>query len=379
VLLAAASVFLVVFECTPVSRFWNDAGGDAAALLRGGGRSGQCMTLAARQRFYNANGIANIVQDCAVYALPVAILAPLRMPLRQKLACIAVMSVGGVAVVAACVRYYFVSRLDQDDFYYLLGDSLNWCSIELYFAIIGGSASTFKVLLKRWFPRVWGTDAESGPSRIFGGLSIAVVHGGGGSGGGGAKSPRRGSPAGVYAGTGHRYPSFGAASDGRFPEFDVPMRNLQPTAKRARRGGKQGIRDITLVAAADETAMHQTRRGSEDSIILALACGESPGAAGDARPLRRSSAGWSSAATTVVLGGGRSEDELAHCGGGAFDEAAGEQLQRLQAVVVAVDGAPPSSRAGLLEEDDGALPGSTPPSAGSRAGIADLDRWRTSW
>lgn len=47
--------------------------------------------------------------------------------------------------------------------YFLLADSLNWCELEIYVAIFCGSAPAFKVLLKSWWPRLFGSSNHRTP------------------------------------------------------------------------------------------------------------------------------------------------------------------------------------------------------------------------
>lgn len=57
----------------------------------------------------------------------------LQMPRRQKVALCAVLCVGLIAVAAGCVRFYYVLFLaHEDDIWWYMADSLNWCSIEIY-------------------------------------------------------------------------------------------------------------------------------------------------------------------------------------------------------------------------------------------------------
>jgi len=75
----------------------------------------------------------SIVQDFAIYILPMHIVWKLQMPRGQKIALCALLGVGLVAVAAGCVRFYYVLFLsDEADIWYYMADSLNWCSIEIY-------------------------------------------------------------------------------------------------------------------------------------------------------------------------------------------------------------------------------------------------------
>jgi hypothetical protein len=197
--------------------------------------------------------------------------------------------------------------------------------------------STFKILLKCWFPRVWGSDVESGgPS--------------GGRRGGG-------NPSGSGGGLAHHSGNNNNASDRQFSEFDMPMRKLQPSAKMARRGGKQGINDITLM----DTVVNTTRRGSEEAIV------------------RGSSAG--SAATTVQV------DEKIHY----YDDDEGvvgmaemgmnmnmDMEMAMQRVQTSTTSRTLYSRHCPIEGD--VLRAGTETSGDRpRTGTADINRWRTQW
>ncbi|KAF2179061.1 hypothetical protein K469DRAFT_694975 [Zopfia rhizophila CBS 207.26] len=124
--LSIATFFILTFVCSPPSLFWDPQGQAAGA--------GKCMEHSLQQ-----------------------------MPLRQKAALIALLGVGFIALAAGCVRYYYVLFLaHENDLWYYMADSLNWCSIEIYAAIICGSASTFKALLKTYLPRLWGSSRRGG-------------------------------------------------------------------------------------------------------------------------------------------------------------------------------------------------------------------------
>ncbi|KAJ4403786.1 hypothetical protein N0V91_006299 [Didymella pomorum] len=69
--------------------------------------------------------------------------------------------------VAGCVRFYYVLFLANEvDLWYYMADSLNWCNIEIYAAIICSSASTFKAIIKTYLPKFWGSSQRSGPPNV---------------------------------------------------------------------------------------------------------------------------------------------------------------------------------------------------------------------
>jgi hypothetical protein len=63
---------------------------------------------------------------------------------------------------AGCVRFYYVRLLaDEPEQFYYLADSLNWCAVELYVAILCGSTSSFRTFTKRFFPNLLGSYGRS--------------------------------------------------------------------------------------------------------------------------------------------------------------------------------------------------------------------------
>lgn len=82
--------FFLAFVCFPPALFW-DLTGQAVA-------PDKCLSQPTQQMFFNLNGICNIIQDISIYLLPIPMLWNLQMPFRQKLALVALFSVGLVAV-----------------------------------------------------------------------------------------------------------------------------------------------------------------------------------------------------------------------------------------------------------------------------------------
>ncbi|KAJ5780609.1 hypothetical protein N7457_005769 [Penicillium paradoxum] len=70
--------------------------------------------------------------------------------------------------LAACVRYDFVTKLAsaKEDYYILLADSSNWCTIEAYIAIFCGSAPSLFVLIKTYIPAIFGSTTARYPTTM---------------------------------------------------------------------------------------------------------------------------------------------------------------------------------------------------------------------
>jgi hypothetical protein len=82
--------FFLAFVCVPPSLFWDLEAQQASPE--------KCLSQSIQQMFFNLNGVCNIVQDVSMYLLPIPMLWSLQMPLRQKFAMGALLSVGLVAV-----------------------------------------------------------------------------------------------------------------------------------------------------------------------------------------------------------------------------------------------------------------------------------------
>lgn len=88
--LSITTFFFLAFVCTPPSLFWNLAAKQAYPE--------RCLSQSTQQIFFNLNGICNILQDISIYLLPIPMIWSLHMPLRQKFALGALLSIGLVAV-----------------------------------------------------------------------------------------------------------------------------------------------------------------------------------------------------------------------------------------------------------------------------------------
>ncbi|KAL3428758.1 hypothetical protein BDV09DRAFT_203927 [Aspergillus tetrazonus] len=134
--LSLASFIGALAACNPPSLFWT------SPSSRG------CMAKDARQLFYEVNGVLNIVTDLLTYLLPAPMLYGLQLTWRKKGAILGIFGLGILSIAAACVRY--------DYYFLLLADSLNWCTIEAYVAILCGCAPSLSVLIKSHASTMFG-------------------------------------------------------------------------------------------------------------------------------------------------------------------------------------------------------------------------------
>ncbi|PYI01345.1 hypothetical protein BO78DRAFT_411549 [Aspergillus sclerotiicarbonarius CBS 121057] len=166
--LSLSSFIGALASCSPPSLFWTDP------------TSSGCMPMAQAQRFYEVNGVLNIVTDILTYLLPVPMLVGLQLTWRKKGAIMGIFGLGILSIagayplrfiqwivtdrlpLASCVRYNFVTKLSsaQEDYYLILADALNWCTIEAYVAIFCGCAPSLSVLIKAHVPSIFGSKPQ---------------------------------------------------------------------------------------------------------------------------------------------------------------------------------------------------------------------------
>ncbi|KAL4749578.1 hypothetical protein BDW72DRAFT_213998 [Aspergillus terricola var. indicus] len=147
--LSLASFVGALAACSPPSLFWTNPA------------SSGCMAMDAQQLFYEVNGVLNIVTDILTYLLPAPMLYGLQLTWRKKGAILGIFGLGILSIAAACVRYDFVKKLSsaQEEYYLLLADSLNWCTIEAYVAIFCGCAPSLSILIKSHASSIFGSTA----------------------------------------------------------------------------------------------------------------------------------------------------------------------------------------------------------------------------
>lgn len=89
--LSLASFFGALVGCTPPSLFWTNP------------TSSRCMAMETSQRFYEINGILNIVTDILIYLLPVPMLWGLQLNWRKKGA---IMGVFGLGILSVAGKHH---------------------------------------------------------------------------------------------------------------------------------------------------------------------------------------------------------------------------------------------------------------------------------
>jgi len=164
-----------LFQCNPLSYFYNSINMDIAAQIAAGAdengmvdgkvvKGGKCIN---ELRFYLASGVLTIVTDILVLVIPMAMVWGLRMSLHKKIAVITVLSIGWIATAVGIVRIYVVQVIfnpRNKDPTYNVGIAIS--AIEVNLALIAACAPAFRALTKQWLPRVWSANYST-PANFY--------------------------------------------------------------------------------------------------------------------------------------------------------------------------------------------------------------------
>ena len=131
----------------------------------------KCWSPETIQQSFNINGVLIAIIDTALFSIPLYMLYGMQLPTRQKIAVGALFALGFLPIVgkwtvdprsqpqlilnftAGALRcFYTWDAIQSQDIYYDLSEGSIFVQVELHLAILCGSASTFKVLLKGLSP-----------------------------------------------------------------------------------------------------------------------------------------------------------------------------------------------------------------------------------
>ncbi|CAH0055190.1 unnamed protein product [Clonostachys solani] len=130
--------FYIIFQCSPVNKFWMPEVEGSCI-----GKMGPMMTLS----------IANIVIDIIILFIPVKVVLPLKIPLRQKISLIIIFAAGGFVCAAAIQRTILMPRLlTAVDYSWEVSGQVIWGFIEVNAGIICASVPALKPFFMRYLP-----------------------------------------------------------------------------------------------------------------------------------------------------------------------------------------------------------------------------------
>ncbi|KAF6836250.1 hypothetical protein CPLU01_03748 [Colletotrichum plurivorum] len=155
--LMVAIFVTVVFQCRPISYFWEKAG-------RNPPTDGSCIDMSA---FYVSTAGLTIFTDVLALAMPFWIFLGLKMPRRVKMALLAVFALGGVVTAVSVLRLVWLVEVSyhinlQDPTYDI---RFTYSAVETNLAIITASAPALRGLFLRWFPKFFASLKSSSNGR----------------------------------------------------------------------------------------------------------------------------------------------------------------------------------------------------------------------
>ncbi|POR37500.1 Uncharacterized protein TPAR_02288 [Tolypocladium paradoxum] len=134
-----AYVLVMVFRCRPVAAGWD-------LSVKGG----QCIGHLAPMMVLS---VANIALDVVVLCLPIPVVAPLQMPLRQKVTLTLLFATGGFVVAAAIKRAVIMGPLlASPDYTWHLSQQFIWSFVEINAGIVCASLAALRPLFMRYIP-----------------------------------------------------------------------------------------------------------------------------------------------------------------------------------------------------------------------------------
>ncbi|GIK00943.1 hypothetical protein Aspvir_004973 [Aspergillus viridinutans] len=129
--------FFTIFECTPVTYYWNRMTED-----------GHCMNMDGLLGIVYMYSAAAAVCDFTIGLLPAFMIGRLKMDRRTKTAVIGILSIGCVASTAVIVRIPFLHLSKSPEFLYQTTQVSIWSNIETGLGITAGSLMTVRPFLR---------------------------------------------------------------------------------------------------------------------------------------------------------------------------------------------------------------------------------------
>ncbi|KAF7560434.1 hypothetical protein G7046_g3723 [Stylonectria norvegica] len=133
-----ASILLLIFQCQPVSAGWDRS------------VEGTCIGYVAPMMIL---GVSNIVVDIVILCLPIKVVLPLQIPVKQKISLGFLFATGGFVCAVAIKRTAIIPPLlDSDDYTWKLPGQIIWSFIEANAGLVCASVPALKPLCVRYLP-----------------------------------------------------------------------------------------------------------------------------------------------------------------------------------------------------------------------------------
>ncbi|KAJ2906696.1 uncharacterized protein MKZ38_000432 [Zalerion maritima] len=144
-------IFIVIFQCRPISWYWYRYTSKGKGGLLD---DGECWSPSFSSRPTYASATINAAADWTLGLLPIALVWNLSMNRRMKLSLGLVLGLGSIASAATIVRFPYVHLLrDSHDPLYVFTDLAIWSTIENGLGLTASSLATLRPLFKKLFAK----------------------------------------------------------------------------------------------------------------------------------------------------------------------------------------------------------------------------------
>ncbi|KKA27663.1 hypothetical protein TD95_001251 [Thielaviopsis punctulata] len=140
-----AFVAAAIFQCQPISYFWTKWSGET---------TGTCMSI---NHMAWANAALSIIMDIAMLAIPLSQLRELKLHWKKKLGVALMFCIGTFVTIISIVRLRsLVEFANSHNPTWDQWEASLWSTIEINVGIICACMPALRVILVRFFPRVFG-------------------------------------------------------------------------------------------------------------------------------------------------------------------------------------------------------------------------------
>ncbi|KAH7021982.1 hypothetical protein EDB80DRAFT_628547 [Ilyonectria destructans] len=138
-IVSTAFFFILVFQCKPVSYFWNQVYGE----------KGYCVDKDVIPVAVVVHSILSALSDWCLGLLPVALLWNVKINRRTKVTIVILLSLGMIGGIALIVRIPYITHLKPSiEFLYVSVDVAIWSVMEPALGITAACIATFRPLFK---------------------------------------------------------------------------------------------------------------------------------------------------------------------------------------------------------------------------------------
>ncbi|KAJ4989717.1 integral membrane protein [Stagonosporopsis vannaccii] len=156
ILFSIVYFFLVMFQCIPVSEFWNNHPS-----------SDRCLPAGPTKGITYALGAVNAAADWILGTLPFFIVWDLQMKRKMKILVASILAFAAIGSTATIVRMFYIHTLTNGtDFLYATTDVAIWSTVEPGIGITASSIATLRPLIRHLMWRM-GFASAPGHSHTF--------------------------------------------------------------------------------------------------------------------------------------------------------------------------------------------------------------------